>query len=461
MDYIKINSETKFLHWVLLALSLGFLVLYLSHLARDIPPVLMTMAGKLDISLYFLTLVPNAIYGPLFVLLFLGVHYYIRIKLPRADPFILPVIAILSGIGLIVILRLSPDLAFTRNEVIQSLLSRNPDAHVKDNVLTLARLGMKHFVFIAMGLTIMIASISFFNQRIFAWLSSKKYLWIFASALLITVTLILGTKINERRLWLFGVQTIEVVKLLIVLFIAGYLYEKGKGIRASAHKGFKGWLSYAGPFIAMCFFALIPLFIQRDFGPTFLILVVFLLMFHYGGNSGLITLFFAVIIVLGGYISYNVGFPSLLRDRLDMVLDPFGRSEAITRTLWSISSGGLFGSGVGHGQSYRIPEVQSDFTFSAICEEMGFIGGIVIILAYTILIYRCLRISSRVENAYKRLLVVSIATLFGIQAFIIILGNLGVIPMTGITLPFVSYGGSSLIMSFLMIGIVIKISGDR
>lgn len=461
MDCIKINSESKFLHSVLLVLSIGFLVLYLSHLARDTPPVLTTTRGKVDISFYFLTLVPNAIYGPLFVLLFLGAHYYIRIKLPRSDPFILPMVAILSGIGLIVILRLSPDLAFTRNEAIQSLLSRNPDIHVKDNVLTLARLGMKHFIFIAMGLTIMVASISFFNQRIFAWLSSKKHLWIFASALLITVTLILGTKINERRLWLFGVQTIELVKLLIVLFIAGYLYEKGKGIRASAQKGFKGWLSYAGPFIAMCFFALIPLFIQRDLGPTFLILIVFLLMFHYGGNSSLITFLFVVIIMFGGFISYTVGFPSLVRDRFDMVFDPFGRSEAITRTLWSISSGGLFGSGVGYGQSYRIPEVQSDFTFSAICEEMGFIGGITIILAYAILIYRCFQITSRVENTYNRLLVVCITTLFGIQAFIIIFGNLGIIPMTGITLPFVSYGGSSLIMSFLMVGIVIRVSGDR
>lgn len=461
MDCIKINSESKFLHLVLLILSLGFLVLYLSHLARDIPPVVMTAGGKVDFSFYFLTFIPNAIYGPLFALLFLGAHYYIRIKLPRSDPFILPVVAILSGIGLIVILRLSPDLAFTRNEVIQSILTRNPDIHVKDNVLTLAKLGMKHFIFVAIGVAIMIASITFLNQRMLAWFSSKKYLWIFASAVLITVTLILGTKINERRLWLFGVQTIELVKLLVVLFIVGYLYEKGKGIRASAQKGFKGWLSYGGPFIAMCFFALIPLFIQGDLGPTFLILIVFLLMFHYGGNPSLITLLFVVVIMFGGFISYTIGFPALVRDRFDMVFDPFGRSEAITRTLWSISSGGLFGSGVGYGKSYRIPEVQSDFTFSAICEEMGFTGGIAIILAYTILIYRCFQISSRVESAYKRLLVVCIATLFGIQAFIIIFGNLGIIPMTGITLPLVSYGGSSLVMSFLMVGIVIRISGDR
>ncbi len=461
MDCTKINSDSKFLNPVLLVLSLGFLALYLSHIGKDIPAVLTTAGRKVDISFYFLTLIPNAIYGPLFVLLFLGAHYTIRIKLPRSDPYILPVVAILSGIGLIVILRLSPDLAFTRNEVIHSLSASRPDIQVKDNVLVLARLGIKHFLFMAMGITTMVSAITFFDQRKMAWLSSKKYLWIFSSAALITVTLLIGTKINERRLWLFGVQTIELVKLLVVLFIAGYLYEKGKGIRVSTQRGFKGWFGCAGPFIGMCFFALIPLFIQRDFGPTFLILVLFLLMFHYGGNPSLVTLFFAAVIMLGGFVSYTVGFPSLVRERFDMVFDPFGKSEAITRMLWSISSGGLFGSGVGYGQSYRIPEVQSDFTFSAVCEEMGFMGGLTIIVAYAILIWRSFRISSQIENAYQQVLVVCIATLLGFQALMIVFGNLGIIPMTGITLPFVSYGGSSLIMSFLMIGMVIRISAGK
>jgi len=415
----------------------------------------------MDISFYFLTFIPNAIYGPLFVLLFLGAHYYIRLKLPKSDPFILPVVALLSGIGLIVILRLSPDLAFTRNEVIQSLVTRNPDIHVKDNVLTLAKLGMKHFIFIASGLLVMLASEHVFNQKTLSWFSSKKYLWVFLASFLTILTLLFGTKINDRRLWFFGFQTVEFVKLLLVFFIAGYLYEKSKGLWISSHKGLKTWISHGGPFILMWFFALIPLFIQKDLGPTFLIFVVFLLMFHYGGNPNLVTLLFAILTIAGGYVSYKIGFPSIVGKRFEMMLDPFGRSEAMARALWSISSGGIAGSGIGFGQPWRIPQVQSDYTFVALCEEMGLIGGVIVVLGYTILIYRCFRIASETDNLYKRFLVTTVGTLIGLQAFIIICGNLGVIPMTGITLPLVSYGGSSMIINFLMMGIVIRISGDK
>jgi cell division protein FtsW (lipid II flippase) len=144
-----------------------------------------------------------------------------------------------------------------------------------------------------------------------------------------------------------------------------------------------------------------------------------------------------------------------------MVADPFGRSESMSRVLWAISSGGLTGSGMGYGQAHRIPEVQSDFSFVAVCEEMGFVGGFAVILAYAALIVRCLRIASAADNVYKKTLVTGIATLIGIQSFLIICGNLGGIPLTGITLPLVSYGGSALLINFLMIGIVLRISGEE
>jgi cell division protein FtsW (lipid II flippase) len=458
---MKRSTELRYLLFVLFVISLGFLVLYASHTDRGSPSTLITADGILDITDYFLSPFPNALYASFFVSLFLLVHLYVRIKLPEADPFILPAVALLSGIGIIMMLRLSPALALSRNEAIRSILSSNPDANITKNVLTLARLGGKHFIFVGAGILILILSMNIFNRRAFSWLSSKKYLWVFVSAILIIATLLFGKEINKRSLWLFGFQTVELVKLLVLFFISGYIYEKGKGIITYSQTGFKSWVSYAGPFLIMWFFALLPLFIQRDLGPTFLIFIVFLLMFYYAGNRSIATVFFIFLIVAAGYISYKAGYPHIVRERFEMMLDPFGRSESMARVLWSISSGGIYGAGIGYGQPHRIPEVQSDFNFTAICEEMGFIGGVTVILAYVLLIYRFFKIASHTDNIYRKTLVIGITALVGVQAFIIISGNLSFIPMTGITLPFISYGGSSMIINFLMAGIVLKISGEK
>lgn len=458
---MKRDLELRYLLFVLLIISLGFLLLYSSYSDKGINTALPTAEGMLDISDYSLAPFPNALYASFFVALFLLAHLYLRINLPNADPFILPAIAILSGIGIILALRLSPDLAASRSDAILSILSRNPEAHIKRNVLTLAQLGMKHFVFVGAGIFLMLFSVKVFNRRVFSWFSSKKYSWVLLSALLIIATLLFGARINGKSLWLFGFQTVEFVKLLMLFFIAGYIYERGKGIEAYRHTGFNVWLSYAGPFVVMWFFALAPIFIQGDLGPTFLIFMVFLMMFYYSGNRHLITALFILLIIGGGYISYKAGYPSIVRTRFDMFLDPFGRSESMSRVLWSISSGDIMGSGIGYGQPQRIPEVQSDFSFAAVCEEMGFVAGVAVILAYAILIARCFKTASNTGNLYKKTLVIAIATLFGVQAFIIVGGNLSFIPLTGITLPFISYGGSSTIINFLMIGIVLRISGEE
>ena len=452
---MKRKSELKYLLVVLCIMSLGLFLVYLSRIDRDIAMILLTVDSIKDISGSFPSLFPDILYIPCYVGLFLLMHLYLRVKLPEADPFILPVVGVLSGVGLVMILRLSPDLAWSRNEAIQSILRHNPEASIKDNVLTLAQLGIKQFVSLVIGILAMIIAINVFNQRVFSWISSKKYFWVFLSAMLIIMTLLFGTEVNKRSLWLFGFQTVELVKLLVLFFISAYIYEKGKGIVIYQQAGYRAWLSYAGPFVAMWFFALIPLFVQRDLGPTFLIFIVFLLMFYFAGNRNIVTIAFIVLIGIIGYVSYKVGYPSVVHERFNAFFDPFGRSESMSRVLWSISSGGIFGSGIGYGQPYRIPVVQSDFNFAAIVEEMGFIGGISVVLCYVIFVHRCYRISQQTANIYKRSLVCGITVMIGLQAFTIICGNLGVIPMTGITLPFVSYGGSSMIINFLLIGIIL------
>lgn len=454
---MKRAIERKNLLVALLIVCLGLLLLSSSLAERAVNTNLVTHEGTLDISRYCFHLFPNGLYAALFVALFLIAHAFLRWRLPQADPFILPVVALLCGIGVIMAFRLAPDLAIVRNEAITTMLNRNHDAPVSRNVLILAKLGVKHIYLIAVGLLAMIAP-SFVSQQGFSRLSSKKYLWVLLSALLICLTLLLGDKINGKRLWLFGFQTDELVKLLMVLFMAGYIHERGKGIAIFGRDNIRVWAQYAAPFMVMCFFGLIPMVLQGDFGPTFLLLVVFLLMFHYSGNRRLVTLLFILLIGIVGYVSYKTGYPSILHERFDMMLDPFGRSESLSRVLWAVSSGGMFGSGIGYGQPQRIAEVQSDFSFAAVCEEMGFVVAASIILAYAVLLIRCFRIAADTKNTYMKTLVIGIATMIGVQVFIIIAGNLGGIPLTGITLPLVSYGGSSLIINFLMIGIVLTIS---
>jgi cell division protein FtsW (lipid II flippase) len=449
--------ERKYLLISLLIVSFGFMLLSLGLTERALTTNLVTNMGLLDISGYCFHLFPNGLLAAFFVAIFLLAHFILRWRLPQADPYILPAVALLCGIGCIMVFRLSPDLAIARNEVIKMLLSRNPDAQVTQNVLALAKLGVKHIYFIALGLVVMIAP-SLLSQNSVTRISAKKYLWVLISAFLVFITLMLGDKINGKRLWLFGVQTGELIKLLMILFMAGYIYERGKGIAVFGRDNIRAWAQYAAPFLVMCFFGLLPLVIQRDFGPTFLFFVVFLLMFHFSGNRNIVTLIFIILVGIAGYISYKTGYPYIVRERFDMMFDPFGHSENMARVLWAISSGGMFGSGIGYGQPQRIPEVQSDFSFAAICEEIGFIGAFSVILVYVVLLIRCFRIAAGTENVYMKTLVLGIATMIGMQVFIIIAGNLGGIPLTGITLPLVSYGGSSLLVNFLMIGIVLTVS---
>lgn len=456
-------NRQKEIHWlvpILSLIALGCLLAYLAFADRQIPVSLFTPNGTLNLAPYFQTPYPNLLYGPLFFALFLLIHLFLRLCLPKADPFILPVLALLSGLGLILTLRLSPDLATSRSEVLLALLSRHPNIPVKDNIQTLAQLGMKQFIFITLGGLLMILTIKGLQQRTFSWLSFKKYFWVIVSAGLIILTLLSGKKINGRSLWLFGFQTVELVKLLMLFFIAGYVYEKGKGLLIYQGGRFKSWLVYAGPFVVMTFFALIPLFIQGDLGPTFLLLLVFLLLFHVSGSPYKVTGFFIFFVAIGGWLAYQIGFPAMVRTRFDLFIYPFERNESLARVLWSLSSGGLTGAGIGYGQPFQIPEVQSDFTFAGLCEELGFVGGATVIATYLILLWRCFKVAGATSHVYKKILSLGIGTLIGVEAGIIILGNLAVIPLTGITLPLISYGGSSLLVHFLMIGILLKISGE-
>ena len=176
------------------------------------------------------------------------------------------------------------------------------------------------------------------------------------------------------------------------------------------------------------------------------------------------------LVLVNGVMSAFIGilgyfFTDQISTRVHIWLDPWkdmqGKSYQIAQSLFAIVSGGFFGSGLGQGSPSSIPESHSDFIFSAICEEMGLFTGIAIIMCYFIFTYRGVKIALKTNNDFYKAVAILLTTVFGFQTFIIIGGVIKMIPLTGITLPFVSYGGSSIISSFIMLGIMAAISSTE
>ena len=198
------------------------------------------------------------------------------------------------------------------------------------------------------------------------------------------------------------------------------------------------------------------LFLQKEVGTAVLLFLVFNVLFYvYEENRKLISLNFIGAIVMSavGYLIF-----SHVRVRVDIWLDPWkdiaGRGYQIAQSLFAIGEGGFFGTGIGLGHPDFIPEVHTDFIFSAICEEMGLFTGIGVIMLFMIMVYRGIKIALAQHNLFYRILALGIACTIGFQAFIILGGVINMIPLTGITLPFISYGGSSLISGFISLAIL-------
>lgn len=151
----------------------------------------------------------------------------------------------------------------------------------------------------------------------------------------------------------------------------------------------------------------------------------------------------------------------MVRTRVDMWLDPFHYSQNIAQSLWAAASGGLFGAGSGMGYAHRIPVVQSDFNFAVIAEEWGLIGVVAVLLLFGGLVHGCLRVAGRQERPDFQLLAAGLGSLWMLQTLVIVAGNMALLPLTGITLPFISYGGSSLLMNFVMLALLLRLSEQQ
>jgi cell division protein FtsW (lipid II flippase) len=376
----------------------------------------------------------------LLTVFYIAAHVVMRKTAALADPLILPVAAILNALGLAAVYRLSPQ-----------------DYGPAQITWTLVGIG----AFVA---TLLIV-------RDFHMLSRYKYILGFAGVALLLLPLapFIGATINGARLWVrlgpISFQPGELAKVCLVIFFAAYLAER-KELLAIAPRRLLGLhfpdLKHFGPLLVMWGLSLAVMFFEKDLGSSLLFFSIFLVMV-YVATARVVYVAFGLLLFAGGaYIGYQLF--SHVQQRVQIWLDVFApryisdEGYQLAQSLFALATGGLFGTGLGQGRPDLIPAAHTDFIFAVIGEELGMLGTAGVLLCFMLIVARGLRIAMQSRDDLGQLLAVGMVTILGIQTIIILAGVTRLMPLTGITLPFMSYGGSSLVSNFILIAILIRIS---
>jgi cell division protein FtsW (lipid II flippase) len=277
-------------------------------------------------------------------------------------------------------------------------------------------------------------------------------------------------EINGARLWFnlgfFYFQPAELLKIILVVFLAAYLSEKRELLNAPFLLGGRVRLPplpYLLPALILWGLSLAIVVVEKDLGQGLLIFGIFLAMLYLASGRVSYVLVGLLAFAVGAYILYRI-FPHV-QTRVVIWLDPWSRGlgtgAQLVQSQYALATGGIFGTGLGLGDPTNIPLVQTDFVFSAIGEELGLLGTIALLIFYAFFVYRGIRIALDAVDDFSRYLAVGLMSVVGLQACIIIGGTIGLFPLTGITLPFISYGGSSLLSNFIIVGILLAISGMK
>ena len=390
----------------------------------------------------------------IYLLTLAGAHVANVLAGRRSDEVLLPVVGLLGGISLLLMQRLPQDL-------------------VTINVAG-STLGLGAVQLIWLVLAIIVATTLGIVVRSDSWLRQYKYTWAAAGIGLLLLTFVFGTDVAGQRLSLrigpFAGQPSELLKVILVVFLAGYLSEnRPMLIEQDTRIGPIRLppLPYLAPMVAMWAIALLIVVIQRDLGAALLFFAVFLALVYAATGRISLVVIGAMLFFAGSALMANI-FPHV-RDRIDIWLDPFadplGSGYQIVQSLLAFARGGLIGVGLGQGLPTvggrpPIPEVHTDFPLAALGEELGLVGVIAILGLFFVVIERGLRIGASAADDFRAILATGLALVIGVQAFIIAAGNLKVLPLTGVTLPFISYGGSSLLVNALVVGLLLALS-DR
>jgi peptidoglycan glycosyltransferase len=374
-----------------------------------------------------------------FVVIAFVLHVFLAARGVRGDQLLLPIAAALTALGLVLVQRLASNL------LVQQLS------------WTLIAAG-------AFAATILI-------PRDLTALSRFKWTWALLGVLLLISPLlpVIGREVNGARIWL-GVGTVtfepwEAVKILLVIFFAAYL-EEFREVLAQTQRRFGPIpvppVPYLVPIVAMWAIAMVVMVFERDLGATLLFLGIFLAMLYLATGEVFYTLIGLVLLLVGGFVAYHVF--GHVAARVDIWLHPFaedvrfGTGYQLVQGLFALANGGLFGAGLGNGMPERIPVVWSDFVFDAFAEEVGFAGALALLALYLLFVYRGMLIALRAPTPFLQLLAGGLSFIVALQTIVIVGGNARLIPLTGITLPFVAYGGSSLVTNWMLVALLIRVS---
>ena len=395
-------------------MSLGFASVYIA-LQEQVSSVSLSAAG-------------------FFFALYLVAHVVARRTVPFADPYLLPMAGLLTAIGLTEIYRLDQDDAF--------------------------RQGLWVVVGVALFAGTLIAL-----RHDYRRLDSYKYLFgLGALVLLVLPALpIVGAEVNGARLWVrvgsFQFQPGELAKIMLIVFLAGYLREKREVLAQGRPKDF-------GPLLVIWGGAMLVLVQTNDLGSALLYFGIFLAMLYVATGRMLFTALGLALFVGGSMVVYQ--FVGRVEERVSTWIDPWkdieGSGYQPIQALYSIANGTFGGTGLGQGTftntdgTQLIPYANTDFIYAALAQELGLIGSAALLLVYMLFVVRGMRIALLADDGFSKLLAAGLTFGFALQAFIIVGGTLRVIPLTGITLPFVSYGGSSLLANFVLLAGLMLVS---
>lgn len=368
---------------------------------------------------------------------FAAAHIGVRIFAPGADPAILPVVFTLSGIGITFVTRLQPD----------------------------ASLGQVVFLFL--GVALMVGTLAVVKNL--EVIKRYKYVLGIAGIILLVLPMFIGTEIYGSKLWIkiggFQFQPGEFAKVLIVLFLAGYLAENRELLSISNRTvlGIKfPRLRLLYPLFIVWGVCLLVVAFERDLGSALLFYTIFLIMLYVATGRVSYVIIGLALLAVGAFGMYQI--MSHVQVRVAIWLDPFSDAQnlgyQIVQSLFSLADGGLAGVGIGKGMADIIPVVASDMIFAAIGEEMGLLGGSAVLLLFMLFAVRGLTTAARAKSDLAAFSAAGLTAAISFQAFTIVGGVTKLIPLTGVTLPFMSQGGSSLLASFVIVALLLR-AGDE
>jgi cell division protein FtsW (lipid II flippase) len=370
-----------------------------------------------------------------------ALHLWLNRFAPSRSPLLLPGMVLLTGIGLLVITRIAAN--FLGRQLTWLCIS-------------------------AVAFCIVVAL-----KDELRWLRRFKYTWLLLAFALLVATL--GFGVNPAgtgaRLWLglggLFLQPSELLRLFMIAFLAAFFAERlglgsrDSGLTSSAKSLLPNPYSLI-PSFAMWLVAVALLFVQQDLGAAVLLLGTFVSMLYLATGRKRLPLIGLGVLLLAGWAGYFTS--ARVAQRISIWLnpwaDPQNTSFQIVQSLIAIANGGLFGRGLGQGQPDFVPAVHTDFPYAAICEELGLLGAIAVIALFAVLVQHGWHIAQHTKSAYAQLLAGGLVVSMALQVFVILGGNLGLVPLTGVTLPFISYGGSSLLVQFVSIGLLVRIESS-